>query len=897
MLKRFLALTLLLVGTWSAPQPCAAQARFDFRTAPGHLSKDVVPSHYQLALDLDPALDTFRATVAITLRVRKPVAAIELHARELESDSARIVVAGRARPLSVVPSEQSQTWVLTPSDGAAIAAGVHRLEIAYRGVVHRSGEGLYRAEFKSAGQPQRMLATQLEAIFARTLFPGFDEPAFRAVFQIDVLAPKGVEVLSNMPRTQAMARGERLLHRFAPTPPMPTYLVAVAVGQFDVLEGRAAGVPLRILTAPGKREQARYALEVSRQVVPFFTRYFGQPYTLPRLDQLAVPSTRWGAMEDWGLISYAEDALLFDAARSSPETQRDVFEVVAHEIAHQWFGNLVTAASWSEIWLNEAFATWLAEKAADRFNPAWQVQLHRRTPIDRTMLRDAGLATRAIRSGPVTESQVFDVFDNITYTKGGAVLSMLEQWIGPAAFQRGLAAYIGERRLSNATAGDLWFHIGRASGRDVATVAASWTDQEGFPLVRVRSECQGGTTVLQMSQQRFGYGTPQPIARAAALVKPLWKIPLRISRGSEVSTLLQTEAEQTFRLRGCSTEPLVVNAGGAGFYRVEYEPAHLEALQRRFPQLAAADQVTLLSDSFALAQAGAAPLQTFFGLLSALPKIQGPGRQMLTAQASDAMTMLDEAFAGTSSQAALRAAGRALLAPELRRLGWSPRAGDDAETLNLRGTLIERLARFDDPATADEALRRFDRDASGAEALPATTRAGVVRATGMHADRARFDALLANLKGASGEEDRWLFASALAGGRDAARAAEFLEVSLAGDLPPNIATSIPGMVARRSPFGEQAYRFASQHWSALAALAGRNGKQWLLPTAAEGFNAATHAARLIDDQKRLSGPDGAALAARFAARIELLEQIKQREAARLADFLATWQPAVASAAN
>ena len=361
--------------------------------------------------------------------------------------------------------------------------------------------------------------------------------------------------------------------------------------------------------------------------------------------------------------------------------------------------------------------------------------------------------------------------------------------------------------------------------------------------------------------------------------------------------MLQTEAQQTFRLRGCSPEPMVVNAGGAGFYRVEYEPAHLEALQRRFPQLAAADQVTLLSDSFALAQAGAAPLQTFFGLLAALPQIQGPGRQMLTAQAGDAITMLDEAFAGTPSQAALRAAGRALLAPELRRLGWSPRAGDDAETLNLRGTLIERLARFDDPATADEARRRFDRDASGAEALPATTRAAVVRAAGMHADRARFDALLANLKGASGEEDRWLFASALAGGRDAARAAEFLEVSLAGDLPPNIATSIPGMVARRSPFGEQAYRFAAQHWSALAALAGREGRHWLLPSAAEGFNAAAQAARLIDDQKRLSGPDGAALAARFAARIELLDQIKQREAVRLADFLAAWQPAVPSAAN
>ncbi len=890
---------MLLLGALLGCTTAAAQPRFDFRATPGHLSKDVRPAHYRLAFDLDPARDDFSATASIALRVQRRTAVIELHAHEIEADSVRLIMAGRSRMLRLARNEQSQTWLLTPEDGRPIEPGPQRLEIAYRGVVHRSGEGLFRAQSTSEGKTQPMLATQLEAIHARTLFPAFDEPAFRASFEIDVRAPEGYEVLSNMPRKAAPVREAAgaaasaaggpaqasVLHRFAPTPPMPSYLVAIAVGRFDVLEGRAAGVPLRLLTAPGKREQARYALDATRQVLPYYTRYFGQRFTLPRLDQLAVPSTRWGAMEDWGLISYSEDTLLFDPAMSSQQTQRQVFDIVAHEIAHQWFGNLVTAASWNEIWLNEAFATWLAEKVADRFNPSWQVALHRRTPIDRTMQRDASRATRAIRSGPVTEATVFDVFDNITYSKGGAVLSMLEQWLGEAVFQRGLAAYIAQRKLSNATAGDLWFHIGRAARRDVASVAASWTDQPGFPLVRVRAACEGGrVTVLHLEQRRFGLDAAQ------AESTQLWQIPVRIARGANRSTLLLKQARETHRLPGCSDEPLVVNAAGVGFYRVEYAGELLNALQRRFAQLNAADQVTLLSDTFALAQAGALPMQAYFGLLARVPGVQGAGRSMLLTQAAEALMLLDSALAGSTAQAALRAAGRELLAPELARLGWEPRSEDGAQILALRATLIEKLAHFEHAATIVQARERFDRDASGQATLPASTRSAVTFAVGMHADSARFDVLVARLKAARGEEERWLYAAALAAGRDAQRVEEVLELGLTGGLPSNIATSIAGMVARKSPFGERAYRFALDRWRELAALTGRQGRAWLLPGAAEGFNDTERAAQLVADQRAATGADGDATAGRIAARIELLAQIKQREGEALATLLAAWRP-------
>ncbi|EHR73658.1 aminopeptidase N [Burkholderiales bacterium JOSHI_001] len=862
----------LLAAALSAGGAAQAQQRFRFDTTPGHLSKWVVPSHVALTLDLDPARDSFGGQVRVRLKVRRPVPAIELHANELTADTARLLSAGKARGLRVTPLPATQTWRLEPADGRPIAPGRYQVDIRYRGQVNVAGEGLFGAPHVADGQVQGMLATQLEAIHARRVFPAFDEPSFRSVFEIAVRAPSGLEVASNMAHTGRSEQGSTTLHRFAPTPPMPSYLVSVAVGRFDVLQGRAAGVPLRILTAKGKREQARYAMQVTSQLLPFYTRYFGLPYALPKLDQLAVPSVRWGAMEDWGLISYAENLLLVDAQRSGPRTVQNVFATIAHELAHQWFGNLVTAASWEEIWLNEAFATWMERKATGHFNPDWKLPLQTRRSIDRAMAIDAGAATRAIRSGPVSESAVFDVFDPITYAKGGAVLTMLEQWTGANAFRRGLASYMKERRLSNATAADLWHHIGRASGRDIASVAASWTDQQGLPLVQLRSACIGGRQQVALSQRRFlslgaGQASPQ-----------VWKIPLRLSHGAQVRTLLFDRPEHTVVLGACSPQPVLAQAGGAGFYRLAYDSDSLRALTAGFAALRDTDRATLLSDSFALMQAGQLPMQAYLDLLQALPTVTDASRTMLWSLARTQLAFLDTALAGTAAQARLRALAVGLLAPQLDRLGWAPAAGEDPQTAEWRGGLIELLARFDHAPTVAQAAWAFDDDSAGTQALPAALREPVTLAVGMHADAARFAQLLALLKAARGEEERWLYASALASGRDATRAGQLLDSAHAGLAPPNVSASLPGLVARLSPFGEEAYRHTLVHWQALAAMAGRWDSMKLLPQAASGFHGAEQAARLVEDQKRLAGSAGAAHAAREAEGILLRAAVRQRAA-------------------
>jgi aminopeptidase N len=875
-----LALVLACASLTPLAPAQTAPARFDFDRTPGRLPKDVQPAHVALTLTLDPESPRFGGEATLTLRVRKPVPAIVLHAEELESESAVLLDATGERRLTVLPDAPTQTWRLVPVDGQPIAAGEVRLRLVWRGKVNDNDAGLFVAPFSSHGRPARWLATQLEAIYARRLLPSFDEPAFRSVFEVAVRAPKGLPVVANMPEVGQIDEGAQVLHRFAPTPPMPTYLLALMVGAHDVLEGTAAGVPLRILTAPGKSALATYALESTQKILPFYNDYFGVAYALPKLDQVAVPSARGGAMEDWGLISYAESALLFDPATSNPQTRRRIFSIIAHEVAHQWFGDLVTAASWEEIWLNEAFATWMAEKASERFNPDWQVSLRRRNTIDDTMGRDAGPATRAIRSGAVLEDRVFDVFDGITYTKGGAVLSMLEQWLGPPVFQRGLAAYMKARSFSNATAGDLWFHLGEAAGSDISAVASSWTDQAGFPLVSLASRCEGGQTRVELAQRRF--------STAGEMSQTLWKIPLVLRQGDAVHRLLLEQPSQTLTLPGCPALPPLLNADGQGFYRVAYSAPQQAVLTQAFADLPPAARITLLSDTFAQAQAGLQPMAAYLDLLAALPRVQGVGRPALFAQARTGLAFLDDTLAGSPTQAALRSVARALLAPELQALGWLDRPGEDSEDEALRGPLLRDLARYDDAATIARARHLFDAEQAGGAKLPAGIRSAVLQAVGEHADAPRFAQLMQQLLRAESEEQRWALVRALSGVRDPVLAEQVFDLSLQGRLTPNMSAWLPGMVGDQPEHSARAYAFSVEHWPALARLAGgmAGGQAWLLPSAAQGAHTPEMASTLLADQRRLAGEAGAAPAFTQAAAIRLRAEVREREAARLAAPLA-----------
>ncbi len=876
----------LLTLTLALSLSAWAQPRFELGSTQTVLPTTVLPRHARLDLDVDPARATFRGDVTHQVEVLEPVQAIALHAVQLTARSAQLLGGPQPRRLRVKADAKAGLWRLVPTDGQPIAAGAWRIRIRYQGRIQLAGEGLYRADHRVQGRPARMLATQLQAVQARRVLPVFDEPVFRSVFELRVLAPRGYEVLSNMPRRATQPVGGALRHVFEPTPPMPSYLLAIAVGRFDALEDSSGETALRILTAPGKREQARFAMEVTQQVLPFYVRYFGRPYALPKLDQLAVPGTRQGAMEDWGFISYVEDALLFDPARSSPDTQRGVFAVVAHEIAHQWFGNLVSVASWNEIWLNEAFATWMERKAMAHFHPEWHSELRGRGYVAQTMQRDATAATRAIRGTPVSEASVFEVFDNITYTKGGAVLSMIEQWIGAEAFQRGLAAYMAERAFKPATAGDLWFHIGRATGQPVTEMAASWTDQPGVPLVSVDARCEAGNTHVTLRQSRFSLGEP--------LAGGPWRVPVQLARGEESRIVVLATEQASEQWPGCSDEPLRANAGGKGYYVVSYSPALRARLTAGFAALSPADRVTLVSDSFALASAGQQPMADHLNLLAALPLVDDASRPALFKMAATHWRQLDRILHGTAVQEPLRAAGRAMFGPELARLGWQSAPGEDSEIQTLRADLIQILAALDDAPTLAAARRRLAAAlAPGAGELPAALRGPVLAAVGRQATEAEFEALLSALRRSESEEERWLLMEALASGQDQARAQRLLDEALSGRLPPSQSAALPGMVGDNPALVSRAYRFVLTHWDALARLAGDGpfgGRHWLLPNAAGSSSEPALAQQLLLDQQRLAGASGASSAQRMAAGIQARHRLREREAEQLSGTLSGWTP-------
>jgi aminopeptidase N len=851
------------------------QTRFDFNATPGFLSKDIRPSHYRLHFDVDPKSNRFSGRATISIKVEQESSNITLHADDLAATEASIASVRRgfeARALRLEENPRTQTWRLTPKDGKAIAAGQYLVTIAYTGNVNNHASGLYRAPYKVNGQSSDMLATQLEAVFARKLFPAFDEPVFRSVFEVSIEAPSHYDVYANMPAQSVRVQGEKKLHTFKLTPLMPTYLVAFTVGEFDALKGQSGRVPLRILTAPGRQAQASYAMEVTQKVLPFYKSYFGIDYALPKLDQLAVPSTRDGAMEDWGLISYAETALLFDPSKSGAHRQRQIFSTVAHEVAHQWFGNLVTAASWEEIWLNEAFATWMAEKATDHFNPEWTVSLRRRQPIDWAMIKDASSATRAIRSGSVQEDRVFDVFDEITYSKGSAVLGMIESWLGPDVFQIGLAAYMKNQQFSNATAADLWFHIGQAAGRDVSNVARSWTDQKGFPLLQVSARCEKGHTQIKIQQQRFSTDTE-------AIGQSIWKVPLIVSQGDKTHRLLLTKARQDFVMPGCSKLPLMVNAGGQGFYRVQYTPEMYTRLVKEFASLPPIARITLLSDSFALLQTGQLSMSGYWSLLAQLPTVRGIGRSTLLDIARENLEFLYAVYAGTPAESLFSAKARQLLAPELKALGWSAQAGESSEIQLLRNGLIGSLAHLGDETVLEQADQLFRLDQAGTQPLRPEIRDAVLYAVGKRADADRHASLLQRLLSANSEEDRWRYAKAIAAVEDTVLARQVLGLALLGLLPSNIASRLPAMVSDNSLHSAMAYQFVLEHFTEFTKLSGEmfGASSWLLPAAASSFNTEDRAKQLVADQQQRIGEKGAKAAAQIAAQIKLKAAIRQRE--------------------
>ena len=789
----------------------AVEKPFNFNETPGKLPKEVVPTEYSVRIV--PNIDnfTFAGTEIVKLKVGSRVREFVLNALELKTEAAS--VDGKELPVSAMKIDR-ENELLTLTLSSELAPGDHTLALRFSGKINQQGQGLFYMHYQEQGSGARkvMLGTQFEATDARRFFPCWDEPAFRARFQLAVVVPENWLAVSNMPieSEKKTAGGKEV--RFAMTPPMSSYLNVFVAGELDVIESRVGATQIRIIATKGNAELGRYGLESAAQILQYYNDYFGAPYPLPKLDQIALPGGFGGAMENWGGITYYEPTLLFDPQNSSSETKQSIYEVLAHEMAHQWFGDLVTMAWWDNLWLNEGFASWMGSKCTARFNPQWEVWLERQMPRDPTrrigiakeaaMESDARSTTHPIQQPVATEAQANSAFDDITYKKGQSFLRMLESFLSEEVFRDGIRQYINAHKYSNTTTADLWNALSEASKKPIGEIATGWTEQPGFPVVKVQREAAGK---VQLTQERFTVN----FKNAPPLV---WKIPLTYSVvGEAPATLLMTG--KTASLENVPADRAIkLNVNGAGNYRVEYDVPSWKLLLDVLPKLGAEDRVNLLSDAWALVQADRAPVSLYFGLVQKLPASTDIAERE---QIINVLDFINGLLIANSEREKFERYARSLLRPTFETLGLEPSAGEPPSAGRLRAGLISTLGQLKDPEIIAGCRERFEKYVADRTSLAPDLRPPVLAVVGHYADEKTWNKLHELGLKTSSMEEKQNYYNALAQATDPKLVKKTLAIVLTDELPTSRAVFLVGRVARDSGHPDLAWEFAARNMKAL----------------------------------------------------------------------------------
>ena len=684
--------------------------------ASGRLPDTARPIRYALSLVVDPAKERFLGDVTIDVDVPAPTQAVVLHGRDLSVIRADAMVAGlpvsAQAELRMAAGGKGSPEELVLTLARPIPAGKAQIRIAYSAPLDGKLSGMYRVEEGGAFYA----FTQLEPMDARRLLPCFDEPGFKVPFEVKVTTPKGNLVVANsneIERTDA-EDGRSETFTFAPTAPLPTYLLALAVGPFEVREGAAAPVKIRLITARGKSRLGDLALEAAAAHLKLLGEYFDRPYPYAKLDLLAVPEFGFGAMENAGLVTFREDLVLLDPQRASVAARRSMAENVAHELAHHWFGNLVTMEWWDDLWLNEGFATWMEAKVVDAWHPAMNARLEALGEKGWVMGFDALDTARAVRQPVRSNSEAEEAFDGITYEKGASVIEMLESWLGPDAFREGVRAYIKAHEHGNATSADLFAALSKASGKEVWPIASTFLDQPGVPLVRAALVCDGakGATGaagkgprVTLAQARFHARLAAPGDTAGAA----WRIPLCVAyeggeKAGPACGVLEGPGGEIALPGGRCPRWIYPNAHESGYFRFALPRAQLSALAGAGKDLDVRSRIGLLNNAWALVQSGDLGADALLDLLSGMRRER---HRLVIGQLIDTLTSVSDTLVSDDLRPAFQAYASSLLLPIARELGWEAQKTDTDEERLLRKAALSALATLaEDPWLAAEADRR-----------------------------------------------------------------------------------------------------------------------------------------------------------------------------------------------
>ncbi len=733
------ALAVALLTAWSIVAPAQ------------RLSPTTIPEHYDIHLTPDFATDTFAGQVGIRVRLSEQSRAITLHAAEIDFHEVTIAAGGTTQVASVTLDAGSETATFTVPQ--PIPAGAAAIAMRYTGRLNDQLRGFYL----SRANNRDYAITQLEATDARRAFPSFDEPAMKATFAVSATIDTKDTAISNgrlMSDTPGPGPDKHTL-TFATTKRMSPYLVALAVGDWTCVTGDADTIPIRICGTPNRKDQLGFALESAVFALRYFNRTFTIKYPFEKLDIVAVPDFSAGAMENTGAIFFREQFLVVEKDGGTTERRKQIAQYIGHEIAHQWFGDVVTMEWWDDIWLNEGFATWLEYRPLQESKPEWHVELDEVRDTQRAMDLDTLRATRPIRTKVDTPDEINQVFDAIAYQKTAAVIRMVEGYVGAARYRDGINAYLKKFAFANATGEGFWTTMAAVTKRPVDRVLASFITQSSMPLVKVETRCAGAGTELVLSQRPISTAVPQTT---------LWDIPVcykreRNGKAQPAECALLSASTQTVKLDGCSSW-VFANVHSRGYYRASYETDDLRALgdAARNGQLTAPEQTTLLEDLWALVRLDEQSIAEFLSLSSQLVKSQ------LSPAIATALFRIDyiaDWLVEEPQRPAFQRWVRQTARPLADRLGWTPKAGEPDDIQSLRAAALFTLGNAGrDPDVLREARRLADLHTTGAAPLHSSLVDTALALAAIDGDTTLYERYLSRMKESAtpGEQTRYLAA-------------------------------------------------------------------------------------------------------------------------------------------
>jgi puromycin-sensitive aminopeptidase len=812
---------------------------------PYRLPRTVVPHRYDLTLAPDLAAATFDGSEAIVVEVVEPTAEVVLNALDIEIDEAAAEVGDERLVAAVSLDEATERATLTFD--REIPTGPATLHLRFRGVLNDKLVGFYRSTFTDDDGATHVLATtQMEATDARRAFPCWDEPDAKAVFGVTLVVPEDLLAVSNSGEIGREPAGEgRVAVRFADTMPMSTYLVAFVVGPLVATDPvDVDGKPLRVVCPPGKEHLADFALEVGEFALRYFTDWFGMVYPGDKLDLVAIPDFAFGAMENLGCITFRERYLLVDPATATQAELQSVVDVIAHELAHMWFGDLVTMKWWNGIWLNEAFATFMEMTCTDAFRPEWQrwvdFGLSRSAAFD----TDALAATRPIEYPVVSPADADGMFDVLTYEKGASVVRMLEQYLGAERFRDGIRRYMARHQYGNTETSDLWDALEAETGEPVRRIAESWIFQGGFPELVVGAGAEGGLTI---SQRRFRYGADGTGERAAGGAvgggapdgsggdgaqdrsggpsegaEASWSVPVVLGTrtggagdgagdGTDERRVAQLVDAAPVTVAEATTWPWVnANFGAHGFYRVRYDRPLLESLLDNLADLTPLERYTLVDDAWASVLAGSTDAASY---LDTIERFADERDLSVWERITAGLGQIDRLIEG-DARVALHSRVAALIGPARAELGADSRPGDDDRTRTLRGVLLQTAALLgDDGAARRRARELLDRFLDHPPSVDPSLAAPALAVSATLGDAALHERLTAGFRASDNPQDRQRLLFSLARFRDPEAFRRTLDLSLSDDVRTQDAPYLLGSAIDNRDNGPAAWEFVAEHWA------------------------------------------------------------------------------------